>query len=84
MSSPGNESVDTDHRISVRSVQVWHGEFDLSLVDSDGTLDQAANDLQFHKEKSLSFECSCGERFQKWGTATDHLRSFATDGDLSE
>ena len=68
----------TDHEISVRSVQVWHGGFDSSFVDSDGNLQETAQDLQFHEEKSLSFKCSCGKSLQKWGTAANHLRSVDT------
>ena len=74
---------DTEHVIHVRSVQVYRGSFTAGFIDEDGNLREYAQDLDFHEEKNLSFECSCGSRFQKWDTATDHLRSVDTDTDRS-
>lgn len=73
----------TEHTVSVRSVQVWKGEFDRSFINEDGKLSKYADGLEFHHEKSISLECSCGERFRKFETATDHLRSIDLDTDNS-
>lgn len=64
---------ENEHFINIRSVQVYRGGFDLSFVNDDGSLKENVDDLDFHKEKSLSFTCSCGSKFNKWDTAANHL-----------
>lgn len=68
-----------EHFVTIRSVQVYRGGFDASFVTDDGTLRETAMDLEFYAEKSLSFECSCGQRFQKWQTAADHITEVSDD-----
>lgn len=72
---------DTEHHITVRAVHVLSGGFNASMLDEVGNLREIAEDLEFEREKSLSLECSCGERFRKFRTAADHLGNVDTATD---
>lgn len=72
------ETSDTEHRINVKSVQVWRGEFDSEFLTDDG-LSPDAIDLGFEEEVTLTFDCECGDRFRKWDTAAQHLRDNRPD-----
>lgn len=63
-----------EHIITIRSVQEYKGGFDASSLQADGNLSDNVNDLEFQREMSLGFTCSCGRRFTKWETAAEHLR----------
>jgi len=60
----------TEHEISVKSVQEYHGR-----ITKEMRGEEIAKDLEFQEEVSLSLECTCGDRFYKFDTAIDHLKS---------
>jgi len=60
----------TEHRITVKSLQEWRGVMTKGMLGS-GYKDE----LELQKEVSLSLECTCGDRFYKFDTAKDHLKS---------
>jgi len=66
--------VEAPHEVRIRSVQVWRGSFDRLFVDEDGELSATAMDMTLEEERSISFECECGERFHKKERAVEHLR----------
>jgi len=84
MTDGGEPPESTDegkHFVRVRAVHVLRGGFDASFLKEDNGLKGGAEDLEHHEEKSLSFECSCGERFLKWDTAEEHLREVVSRGE---
>lgn len=58
--------------MKIRSIQEWGGAFNVDMLPEEGRIDPHLN---FHKEKNVSLECSCGEKFYKIETATEHLRA---------
>jgi len=75
------ETNEGKHVISVRAVHELHGQFDEDFIKDGGDLRKSAVDLQFHKERSLSLTCNCGQRFLKYATAAEHLRKVSNRGE---
>lgn len=63
----------SEHTITVESVQLFRGTFDLQYISDDGELRDDARELTYDGELRVSLDCSCGETFDEWDDAVDHL-----------
>lgn len=59
-----------EHHIHIKSLQEWHGSFDEGLIGTDLQME-----MEFREEVSISFTCTCGQKFYKKHKAEEHLEN---------
>jgi hypothetical protein len=57
-----------EHHIKIRSLQEWYGDFNKDMIGECVQMD-----MQMEEEVSISFTCTCGEKFYKKHKAEEHL-----------
>lgn len=57
-----------EHVIKIKALHELHGEFDKEQIGTDYQMA-----LDTHKEVSISFKCSCDQKFYKRERAEEHL-----------
>lgn len=87
--STDGRSIGDQHTIEIESIQLFRStvgpdEAELLVGEATGLSITGremsrAFDLEFHKEKKITFECTCGRRFRKPETAYDHLEEVRDD-----
>lgn len=62
-----------DHVIEITQVIKNKGEFNVDMVNDDGSINPVALETMFDSLVKETYECECGRRFRKTKTAAQHL-----------